>query len=137
MFTNKFRNNKEQYQIDFDTLKQTILSCAQIDKDLVDKVSNKDFDTEPSPVSDTATLGFRLIHRSIKRCFPDVVVSPYLVLGATDSRFFSLVSKNVYRFMPVRLNDEDLKRPHGTNERISTTDFKNVVRFYVELIKGS
>jgi carboxypeptidase PM20D1 len=108
-----------------------------IDNDRIRIESNKDFDTEPSPVADTATLGFRLIHRSIKRCFPDVVVSPYLVLGATDSRFFSLVSKNVYRFMPVRLNDEDLKRPHGTNERISTTDFKNVVRFYVELIKGS
>lgn len=99
--------------------------------------SNPKFDTNPSPVSDTATLGFRLIHRTIKRCFPDVLVSPYLVLGATDSRFFSQVSPNVYRFMPVRMNDEDLKRPHGTNERISTADFKNVVRFYVELIQGS
>jgi carboxypeptidase PM20D1 len=108
-----------------------------IDNDRIAVESNPKFDTNPSPVSDTATLGFRLIHRSIKRCFPDVLVAPYLVLGATDSRFFSQVSPNVYRFMPVRMNDEDLKRPHGTNERISTADFKNVVRFYVELIQGS
>jgi carboxypeptidase PM20D1 len=108
-----------------------------IDNERIRVESNPKFDTNPSPVSDTATLGFRLIHRTIKRCFPDVLVAPYLVLGATDSRFFSKVSRNVYRFMPVRMNDEDLKRPHGTNERISTADFKNVVRFYVELIQGS
>jgi carboxypeptidase PM20D1 len=30
-----------------------------------------------------------------------------------------------------------LKRVHGTNERISIADFKNVVRFYVALVKGS
>jgi carboxypeptidase PM20D1 len=35
------------------------------------------------------------------------------------------------------MNEEDLKRPHGTNERISVEDFKNVVKFYVELVKGS
>ncbi|MCU0341116.1 MAG: M20 family peptidase [Spirosomaceae bacterium] len=97
----------------------------------------KQFDTEPSPVSDTAALGFRLIHRTIKGCFPDALVAPYLVVGATDSRYFRSVCPNVYRFMPVRMNEEDLKRPHGTNERISTEDFKNVVRFYVALIKGS
>lgn len=97
----------------------------------------RQFDTEPSPVSDTATLGFRLIHRTIKGCFPGVLVAPYLVVGATDSRYFSNICPNVYRFMPVRMNEDDLKRPHGTNERISTEDFKNVVRFYVALIKNS
>jgi hypothetical protein len=37
--------NKEQYKIDFDTLKQTIFDCAQIDKKIVDKISNKDINT--------------------------------------------------------------------------------------------
>ncbi len=95
------------------------------------------FDSEPSPVSDTATVGFRALHRTIKGRFPNVIVAPYLVLGATDARFYRNVCANIYRFMPVRMNEEDLKRPHGTNERISTEDFKNVVKFYVELVKGS
>ncbi|HAK75416.1 MAG TPA: carboxypeptidase [Runella sp.] len=99
--------------------------------------SLKQFDSEPSPVSDTATVGFRTLHRTIKACFPSSIVAPYLVVGATDARYYKNVSKNLYRFMPVRMNDEDLKRPHGTNERISIEDFKNVVRFYVELVKGS
>jgi carboxypeptidase PM20D1 len=94
-------------------------------------------DPNPSAVSDTAAFGFRLIQSTITRCFPDVIVAPNLVVGATDSRFFKNVSKNIYRFMPVRLKDEDLKRVHGTNERISVEDFKNVVQFYVEIVKGS
>jgi len=98
--------------------------------------SLKQFDSEPSPVSDTATVGFRSLHRTIKACFPNAIVAPYLVVGATDARYYKNVSQNLYRFMPVRMNDEDLKRPHGTNERISVEDFKNVVRFYIELVKA-
>jgi carboxypeptidase PM20D1 len=93
--------------------------------------------TEPSFVSDTTSYGFRLIHKTIKQCFPDVLVAPYLVVGATDSRYFNNISRNIYRFMPVRFTDEDLKRFHGTNERIHTDDLKNVVRFYAELIRGN
>jgi carboxypeptidase PM20D1 len=99
--------------------------------------STPDSDTNPSGISDTASLGFRLIHRTIKRCFPEVIVSPSLVVGATDSRYYKNLTKNTFRFAPVRMTDEDLKRFHGTNERISVSDFKNVVRFFVELVKGS
>ena len=93
--------------------------------------------TDPSFVSDTASFGFRLIHSTIERCFPDVLVAPYLVVGATDSRYFKNLTPNIYRFMPVRFTDEDLKRFHGTNERISVEDLKNVIRFYIQFIKGS
>jgi carboxypeptidase PM20D1 len=94
------------------------------------------FDSNPSPISDTASAGFRLIHRSIKRCFPEVLVAPNLVVGATDSRYYQGLTNNIFRFVPVRMNDEDLKRIHGTNERISKADFKNVVTFFVEMVKG-
>jgi carboxypeptidase PM20D1 len=107
-----------------------------IGNDRITVESLKQFDTEPSPVSDTATVGFRSLHRTIKACFPNAIVAPYLVVGATDARYYKNVSQNLYRFMPVRMNDEDLKRPHGTNERISVEDFKNVVRFYIELVKA-
>ncbi|MBK9150068.1 MAG: M20/M25/M40 family metallo-hydrolase [Saprospiraceae bacterium] len=90
--------------------------------------------TEPSMVSDTASVGFRLLHRTIKELFPEVLVAPYLVVGATDSRYFTGLTSSIYRFMPIRLSDEDLKRVHGTNERIHKNDFINVVAFYAELI---
>jgi carboxypeptidase PM20D1 len=108
-----------------------------IDNERITVETLKEFDSEPSPIADTASTGFRVLHRTIKSCFPDVTVSPYLVLAATDCRFYRNVCKNSFRFMPVRMNEEDLKRPHGTNERISTDDFKNVVKFYVNLVKNT
>ena len=62
-------------------------------------------------------------------------MSPYLVVGATDARYYRNLSKNLFRFAPVPMNEEDLKRPHGTNERLGTKDFKKAVQFYIELIK--
>jgi hypothetical protein len=45
LFANKQRNNKEQYNIDFDLLKKTIFTCASLDKDILEKTINKDIDT--------------------------------------------------------------------------------------------
>ena len=116
-----------------------VLSYVQkvINNKNIDVSSMQTSDTDPSAISDTASYGFRLIHTTIKQCFPGVLVSPNLVVGATDSRYFKNLTKNIFRFMPVRINDEDLKRIHGTNERIRVEDLKNVVRFYHQIILGS
>jgi carboxypeptidase PM20D1 len=108
-----------------------------VDNEKIKVETKSEFDVNPSVISDTASASFRLLHRTIKGCFPEVLVAPNLVVGATDSRYFKNLTHNTFRFAPVRMNDEDLKRFHGTNERISVGDFKNVVRFFVELVKGS
>jgi carboxypeptidase PM20D1 len=108
-----------------------------IDNDNIKVENLTQFDSDPSPVADTASLGFRVLHRSIKKNFPKAVVAPYLLVGATDARYYRHVCQNAFRFMPIRLTDEDLKRPHGTNERIGVEDFKNAIRFYVTLIQES
>lgn len=91
---------------------------------------------EPSPVSDIESSGYRIIDKTIHEVFPGVIVSPSLVLGATDSQHFVSVSKNIFRFLPVRFQKDDLHRVHGINERISVEDFKNCIRFYYYLIKN-
>ncbi|GAB3165604.1 M20 family peptidase [Telluribacter humicola] len=95
-----------------------------------------EFDTEPSPVSSPDAEAFQLLNRTIRSCYPDVVVTPYLVVGATDARYFRKVSNNIYRFTPYQLNDDDLNRVHGTNERIEATTFKEMIRFYATLIRN-
>jgi carboxypeptidase PM20D1 len=65
---------------------------------------------------------------------PDVVVAPALMIGATDSRHFDGVAANVYKFSPVRARPEDLKRFHGTNERISMANYVEMIQFYHQLI---
>ena len=121
---------------------ETINSVAERVKEVIDndqvrvKVINN-FIGNPPPISSASTPGFGIIHRTIKSVFPDAIVAPYLVLGATDSRFYTRICPNVYRFSPIRMNDEDTQRLHGTNERISTKDYQNMIRFYVALVRSS
>ena len=68
---------------------------------------------------------------------PGTVVAPSLMIGGTDSRHFSAISDNIYRFSPVRARAEDLPRFHGTNERIATSNLAELVRFYHQLLRNA
>jgi carboxypeptidase PM20D1 len=91
---------------------------------------------EPSGISPTDAAGFRLIERTIHQLIPEAIVSPYLVLGATDARHFSGLSDNVYRFLPIRMEPADLERMHGTNERVGVRDYERAILFYILLVRA-
>ena len=90
---------------------------------------------EASAVSPTDNIGFKLIESSIRRLDDNVLVTPYLVLGATDSRHFQNLSDNIYRFMMVSLNPDTLKQFHGLNEQISVKDYINAIQFYYAMLE--
>jgi len=90
---------------------------------------------EASAVSPTDNIGFKLIESSIRRLDDNVLVTPYLVLGATDSRHFQALSANIYRFMMVSLNPETLKQFHGLNEQITVKDYLNAIQFYYAMLE--
>lgn len=92
---------------------------------------------EASAVSPTDNIGFKLIESSIRRLDDNVLVTPYLVVGATDSRHFQDLSKNIYRFMMVSLNPESLKQFHGLNEQIAVKDYLNAIQFYYAMLEQS
>ena len=92
------------------------------------------FSIPASPISEYKTQEFRSLGNTIKGVFPNVIVSPYLVIGATDARYFYSISDCVYRFSPIVLEKEDLPRLHGINERISVDGFENSVNFYATLL---
>lgn len=96
-----------------------------------------DFMSEPSSVSSTESFGYKTIHRTISEIYPTALVAPYLVVGGTDSRHFSAVSNNIYRFSPIKLNKGNIKSFHGLNERMAVSDFETSIRFYHQLIKNS
>ena len=95
------------------------------------------FSSEPSPISPTQSASYQLVNRTIRSVFPGTLVSPGLMIGATDSRHFSAISDHIYRFSPVRAKPEDLPRFHGTNERISTANLAELVRFYHQLLRNA
>jgi carboxypeptidase PM20D1 len=92
--------------------------------------------SEPSPVSPSAAPQFALLARTAREVFPGAIVAPALVLGATDARHYAALSENVYRFSPVRAGPSDLARFHGTNERISVSNYAEMIRFYHQLLKN-
>jgi carboxypeptidase PM20D1 len=90
--------------------------------------------SEPSTVSPTASAQFQLLNRTIREVFPGTLVTPGLMIGATDSIHYSAIADNTFRFSPVRAKPEDLPRFHGTNERISADNLAELIRFYHRLI---
>jgi len=91
---------------------------------------------DASPVSETDVPSYRLLERTIQQVFDNVPVAPFLVLGATDSRYYRDLCDEVYRFTPAVATADDLHRVHGLNERISVAAMGKMVQFYVQLIKS-
>lgn len=91
----------------------------------------------PSSISNVNSSGFETLQQTIMDVMRDVYVAPYLVFGATDSRHYSSVSDQIYRFAPMTISSEDMSRMHGTNERVSVESYLNTIRFYSHYIRMS
>ena len=93
--------------------------------------------SEPSPISNRNSAAFKALALAIRQVNADLLVTPSLLFGATDSRHFTALSDNVFRFTPIRVSGQDFSRLHGTNERIAVVDYENAIRFYVQLITNT
>ncbi len=91
--------------------------------------------TEPSPVSSVENEGYRAIEATIVEIFPDALVAPSLVLGMTDARRYQGIADGIYRFLPIRMDEVDVDRMHGTDERISVEGYADLIRFYIRLLQ--
>ena len=91
----------------------------------------------PSPVSNVNSKNFTILQKSIRQIFPDTIVAPSLVVAGTDSRHYSELSNDIYKFVPAIMTSKDTVRLHGIDERISIDNFENIIRFYMQLIQNS
>ncbi|HEY2561618.1 MAG TPA: M20 family peptidase [Caldimonas sp.] len=98
------------------------------------KVERARGSSEASRVAAIDGAGYRAIALTMAELHPGIAVAPGLMVGGTDSRHFDVVADNVYKFSPMRARLEDLKRFHGTNERISTANYVELIQFYHQLI---
>ena len=87
--------------------------------------------TEPVDIEGEA---FRTVQRVIGETFPGCAGSPYVMTGATDSRFYQKICGNVVRFAPVIYGPEQMKGMHGLNENIEYNCLPGAVDFYRNLI---
>lgn len=92
--------------------------------------------SDPSPLARWDTSAFARIAQVVKVIYPEALISPGLVVGATDSRHFLSLTSEIYRFSPFLLSSNDLKGIHGLNERISIAGYKKAIQFYAALVKA-
>lgn len=88
---------------------------------------------ENSPPSPWDGEAYRLLEESIIRRYPGAVVSPFMLSGLSDSRFFRSRGVPCYGIVPARLGFSDLPRVHGADERISVRDVREGVLFLHDL----
>ncbi len=89
--------------------------------------------TEPVDIRGSA---FQTVQRVISETFPGCAGSPYVMTGATDSRFYQEICENVVRFAPVIYGPEQMKGMHGLNENIEYSCLPGAVDFYKNLIEA-
>lgn len=89
---------------------------------------------EPSPVS-PRDEAFGLIESTIAEVFPDAVPAPYVMMAATDSRFFTRICTRVYRFAPFRMTKAQRESIHSYDEHLGVDAFVDGVRWYQRLIE--
>ena len=91
--------------------------------------------TGPAVASSHDTVLFRTIEQVVKEVYPEAVVTPQLLPGGTDSRFFRAKDAIAYGFEPLILTPEDLDLIHGHNERISVEQFHQMIKLLYEIVK--
>ena len=89
----------------------------------------------PSPFSRTDSEGWAAVKEAILQTWPDVIVSPYLMMAASDSRHYARISDRVYRFSPMEMPAEIRSTIHGHNEHIPVETLLKTVAFYMRLIR--
>ena len=91
--------------------------------------------SEPSPISPSSGAAWELIASQVESTYPGTLVSPYIQLGASDSRRYTAISDHVYRFSPFEMSKDERATLHARNERIHLATWLRGIEFYVGLIE--
>ena len=108
---------------------------AAIDDERVDVTMQDAHRIMASDVSSTDSEGYQLIERVARQFFGDIAVAPGLTVGGTDSKHYSKVADDSYRFQYMEVGREDIAGFHGTNERVSIDNLVKGTGAYYLLMK--
>jgi acetylornithine deacetylase/succinyl-diaminopimelate desuccinylase-like protein len=72
-----------------------------------------------SSVSDFTGPFFTALEETLHDRFPAALVTPILTPGGTDSLFYRQKGVNAYGLVPILIDNAEVDRMHGIDERIS------------------
>lgn len=100
------------------------------------EVEEIDNTREASAISPTNTKAFKIIEAGVKEIHPGAIVTPYLTMAGTDAGKYEIVSKNVYRFMPIKINSAEQQSIHSTNEYLSIENYLKMIHYFEYVMKN-
>ncbi len=89
----------------------------------------------PSKVSSWDSAGFQIVSTATREVFEGAAIAPGLMIAASDTRHYSKVADDSFRFNPMVVTQEDLTGFHGTNEKISVGNLAQGVRAYYRTLQ--
>lgn len=91
---------------------------------------------EPSPESSAETAQFALISAAVAVSHPAAMPVPYVMMAATDSRYFHQFSPACYRFAPLAMPGELRATIHGVDERVEVAELARGEAFHRALLQS-
>jgi carboxypeptidase PM20D1 len=86
---------------------------------------------EASGVTPMESFAYQTVDQIVRQTYDSVVATPFLMIGATDSRHFSGVSGGIIKFSPM----VDPIGFHGIDERVSMESFRESMWFFEQLMR--
>lgn len=90
-----------------------------------------------SEVSSRDNDAYKVIAKIARQVFGDIVVVPGLTVAGTDTKHYSKVADNSYRFQYMVVSPEEISGFHGTNERVRIDNLVKATSAYYLLMKES
>ena len=88
-----------------------------------------------SRLTDYNSPAFRLTERAVAAVFPGVKPVPYVMTGASDSRFMDRVCDQCIRFLPFKIDRQQLTSIHGLDENVDMDSLSPAVDYYKFLMR--
>ena len=83
-----------------------------------------------SDIADFKGEAFKFIEDAVNEIFPEYKPVPYIMNAASDSRYFNRVCDNCLRFVPFKINKQQLDSVHGIDENVDIDTLAPAVDFY-------
>lgn len=91
--------------------------------------------SEASPYAQVDGEAWRTLAAAVGETWQEAIVTPYLMIACSDSRHFSEICRNVYKFSAMALSGEQRGLIHNDDERVELPTVAKTVEFFTRLIQ--
>ena len=88
-----------------------------------------------SPVASFEAAPFRLVEEAVSAVFPGIPTVPYVMNGATDSRYYARYCENCLRFSPLVVTRAQFESIHAIDENVDVAALAPAVDFYKYILR--